>query len=255
MLIERLLEVALLGSEWVLYLLVALSVVSLSTMVERVVFFLRRRDDLGRLRQRLVEALDASDLRAARRVLDTSRAIEAKLALEALRWVHAGPEAIADAVDAELLRQKKELERGTNLLGTLGNNAPFVGLFGTVLGVIIAFDALGDNGQNMGAMGNVMGGIAEALVATGVGLFVALPAVVAYNLIQKKIGEVETEAISLTKLITAYARAHGAALMELELSEASESEDAEAAGADTDESGAALEIENIERSAPRASIA
>lgn len=209
MLIERLLKIALLGSEWVLYLLVALSVVSLATMVERWVFFLRRRDNLELLRRRLIERLDAGEVREAAQLLEKSRSIEARLALEALRWAYAGPEAIADAVDAELLRQKKELERGTNLLGTLGNNAPFVGLLGTVLGVIIAFDALGGTGQNMGAMGNVMAGIAEALVATGVGLFVALPAVVAYNVIQKRIGDVETHALSLTKLISAYARAEG----------------------------------------------
>lgn len=209
MLIERLLKIALLGSEWVLYLLVALSVVSLATMVERWVFFLRHRDNLDGLRRELTERLDAGEVREAAHLLEHSRSLEAKIALEALRWAYAGPEAIADAVDAELLRRKKELERGTNLLGTLGNNAPFVGLLGTVLGVIIAFDALGDTGQNMGAMGDVMGGIAEALVATGVGLFVALPAVVAYNLIQKRIGDIETNAISLTKLISAYARAEG----------------------------------------------
>ena len=96
---------------------------------------------------------------------------------------------------------------GSNLLGTLGNNAPFVGLLGTVLGVIISFHALGDAGQNTQAMGGVMAGISEALLATGVGLFVALPAVVAYNAIQKRIGEVESGALSLTKLLTAYVRA------------------------------------------------
>jgi biopolymer transport protein ExbB/TolQ len=209
MLIDRLLKVALLGSEWVLYLLVALSVVSLATMVERGVFFLRHSDNLNELRRRLTARLDAGEVREAAQLLEQSRSVEAQLALTALRWAYAGPEAIADAVDAELLRRKKELERGTNLLGTLGNNAPFVGLLGTVLGVIIAFDALGGTGQNMGAMAGVMGGIAEALVATGVGLFVALPAVVAYNLIQKRIGDIETNAISLTKLICAYARAEG----------------------------------------------
>lgn len=218
MLIDRLLKVALLGSEWVLYLLIGLSVLSLATMVERWIYFLRHRDDLEALRRGLTERLDAGEVKEAAQLLERGRSTEARLALEALRWAYAGPEAIADAVDAELLRQKKDLERGTNLLGTLGNNAPFVGLFGTVLGVIIAFDALGGDGQavntsgfaaNAGAMGGVMGGIAEALVATGVGLFVALPAVVAYNLIQKRIGEIETTALSLTKLITAYARAEG----------------------------------------------
>ena len=209
MLIERLLKVALLGSEWVLYLLVGLSVLSLATMAERWVFFLRHSDDLDRLRKQLTDRLDAGEVREASTLLEKGRSFEARLAFEALRWAFAGPDAIADAVDAELLRCKKELERGTNLLGTLGNNAPFVGLFGTVLGVIIAFHALGDAGQNSGAMGNVMSGISEALVATGVGLFVALPAVVAYNLIQKRIGEIETNALSLTKLISAYARSEG----------------------------------------------
>jgi biopolymer transport protein ExbB/TolQ len=140
-------------------------------------------------------------------VLDASRTVEARVAREALRWAPSGPEAMADAVDSELARSKKELERGLNFLGTLGNNSPFVGLFGTVLGVIMAFSALGKNGQNNGAMGGVMSAIAEALVATGVGLFVALPAVVAYNALQKRIGEVETEAASLTKLISAYLKA------------------------------------------------
>ena len=71
----------------------------------------------------------------------------------------------------------------------------------------MAFTALGSNGQNSSAMGGVMAAIAEALVATGVGLFVALPAVVAYNVIQKRIGEIETESLALTKLISAYLKA------------------------------------------------
>ena len=101
---------------------------------------------------------------------------------------------MADAIDSELApTAQASSSEGTNLLGTLGNNAPFVGLFGTVLGVIEAFHQLGATGQNKDAMGNVMAGIAEALVATGVGLFVALPAVVAYNVVQKKIGEIEDE--------------------------------------------------------------
>jgi biopolymer transport protein ExbB/biopolymer transport protein TolQ len=76
-------------------------------------------------------------------------------------------------------------------LGTLGNNAPFIGLLGTVLGVIQSFQMLGEGGGNKAAMGNVMSGIAEALIATGVGLFVALPAVVAFNVCQKQINDIE----------------------------------------------------------------
>jgi biopolymer transport protein ExbB/TolQ len=210
MLIERLLKVALLGSSWVLYLLLALSVVSFSTMFERWLFFRRHSDDLERLRKELHEKLQAEDRIGAEKLLDGSKSFEARVAREALRWASAGPAAIGDVVESELARVKKEVERGLNLLGTLGNNAPFVGLLGTVLGVIIAFNQLGAAGQNQGAMGSVMAGIAEALVATGVGLFVALPAVVAYNIVQKRIGDIETDAVALTKLLTAHLKANPA---------------------------------------------
>ncbi len=82
--------------------------------------------------------------------------------------------------------RRKKFEAGLLFLGTLGNNAPFIGLFGTVLGIVTAFRELGAN--SMGAMGNVMSGIAEALIATAVGILVALPAVVFYNVFQKKGG-------------------------------------------------------------------
>jgi biopolymer transport protein ExbB/biopolymer transport protein TolQ len=207
MLIDRLSRIALLGSAWVLYLLLALSVLSLMSVLERWRFFARHQDDLDDLASRFSEALEVEDFDRARTVLRQSPALEARIVLSALRWVHGGPRALADAVDAAFARAKGQLTRSTYLLGTLGNNAPFVGLLGTVIGVIDAFHELGNAGQNHGAMGNVMSGIAEALVATGVGLFVALPAVVAYNLVQKKISEVETGVQVLGKLAGAYVEA------------------------------------------------
>ena len=203
MLVERLLRVALLGSTWVLYLLLALSVVSFAAMVERWVYFRKHREDDAVLRQKLARALLDGDLERAEDVLNKSPSIEAKVLAQAIGWRQGGPEAVADAVDSELGRTKKELEKGLTLLGTLGNNTPFVGLFGTVLGVIEAFHHLSD-GANKAAMGNVMSGIAEALIATGVGIFVAIPAVVAYNIASKKIGDIESNTHSLAKLLTAY---------------------------------------------------
>jgi biopolymer transport protein ExbB/biopolymer transport protein TolQ len=88
-------------------------------------------------------------------------------------------------------------------MGTLGNNAPFVGLLGTVLGVIVAFHHLGA-GQNKEAMAHVMVGIAEALIATAVGLFVALPAVIAYNVMAKKVSDVENNVAILGKQLLAF---------------------------------------------------
>jgi biopolymer transport protein ExbB/TolQ len=204
-LVERLLRLALVGSAWVLYLLLALSVVSAAAMVERWLFFRRHRDDVDALRRRLGAVLRDGDLPGAEQVLAASPSLEARILREALRWKDGGADAVSDAIDSELYVIKRDLERGMALLGTLGNNAPFIGLFGTVLGVIEAFHQLGD-GANKAAMGNVMSGIAEALVATGVGLFVALPAVVAYNLVQKRIGEIENGVGGLGKLLTAALR-------------------------------------------------
>src|SRR4029077_15738312 len=101
-----------------------------------------------------------------------SRSFAGGVLKEALAWWDGGAEAIADAVESELARVQKQLERSSGLLGTLGNNAPFIGLLGTVIGVIQAFHEL-SAGASKAGMGNVMSGIAEALVATGVGLFVA----------------------------------------------------------------------------------
>ncbi|MEA2748950.1 MAG: hypothetical protein QOI41_3093 [Myxococcales bacterium] len=205
MLVDRLLKVALAGSTWVLWLLLALSVLSLTAMLERWLFFRRHSDDIPALRARLSRALATRDIATAKKVLEASKSIEARVLLASLAWEKGGPQAVQDAVESELGAARKELDRGTNLLGTLGTNAPFVGLFGTVLGVIEAFHQLAA-GAAKAAMGNVMSGIAEALVATGVGLFVALPAVVAYNVAQKRISGIESDTLALAKLLTAALR-------------------------------------------------
>jgi biopolymer transport protein ExbB/TolQ len=205
MLVDRLLRVALAGSTWVLFLLLALSVLSLGAMLERWLYFRRFKDDIPALRARLAKLLADGDVDAATKALDKSPSLEARVISNALTWKSGGPDAVKDALESELGSLRKELDRNTNFLGTLGNNAPFVGLFGTVLGVIEAFHQLA-GGPAKAAMGNVMSGIAEALVATGVGLFVALPAVVAYNLVQKRIGELENDTLAISKLFTAQLR-------------------------------------------------
>ena len=206
MIIEKLLKVALLGSSWVMYLLIGLSVISIATMIERWVFFRRRRDDVDELGEQLLRLLEQHDVASAKSLLEKSRSIEASVLTAGLRYWGSTPESIDDAVSGQLLRERRELERGMTFMGTLGNNAPFIGLLGTVNGVIIAFQQLGAS-QAAASMGSVMGGIAEALIATGVGLFVALPAVVAYNVVQKAIADIEDNVTAITKDLTALARA------------------------------------------------
>jgi biopolymer transport protein ExbB/TolQ len=205
-LIENLLIVALLGSTWVMYLLLVLSVASITTMIERWVFFRRRSDDVDELGEQLVGLLTRGDRQGAVDRLKRSRSVEAAVLLPALKYVDRSADAVEDAVQSQLLRERRDMERGMTYLGTLGNNAPFIGLFGTVIGVIIAFQKLGSS-QASASMSAVMGGIAEALIATGVGLFVALPAVVAYNIVQKAIADIEDNVTAITKDITALLKA------------------------------------------------
>ncbi|HKP63744.1 MAG TPA: MotA/TolQ/ExbB proton channel family protein [Polyangiales bacterium] len=206
MLIEKLLKFALLGSSWVMYLLLGLSVVSIATMIERWVFFRRRRDDVDELGEKLIACLERNDSTAAAALLKQSRSVEATVLNAGVRYWGRTPESIEDAIAGEMLRERRELERGMTFMGTLGNNAPFIGLLGTVIGVIIAFQQLGSS-QAAASMGAVMSGIAEALVATGVGLFVALPAVVAYNIVQKAIADIEDNVTAIMKEMTALLRA------------------------------------------------
>jgi biopolymer transport protein ExbB len=91
-------------------------------------------------------------------------------------------------------------------LGTLGNNAPFIGLFGTVLGVIRAFADLATHPSSGGA-GTVMAGISDALIATAVGLFVALPAVVMFNLYQRWIRRATQRSTALGHAAVAFLKA------------------------------------------------
>ena len=181
MLTRTLLAFTTLGAEWVLWLLVLLSVASVGIMIERALFFARRRlpdpDGLSRL---LLEG----DLAGARAEVQGLEGMEAEVVRAALDNAAGGPAAVSEVVNARLERARLEYERRLAFLGTLGNNAPFIGLFGTVLGIIRAFADLAAHPGAAGA-GSVMGGISEALVATAVGLAVALPAVVSFNLFQR----------------------------------------------------------------------
>lgn len=202
MLVDSLVRFALLGSTWVLYLLLGLSVVSFAATFERWIFFRRNRAGGEGLRDSLRRAITSDDVEEVRGVLARSASIEASVLAESLDFVDGGARAVSDAIESGIGRERAKLERSMTLLGTLGNNAPFIGLFGTVLGVIEAFAHLGTGDQS--AMGSVMSGIAEALVATGVGIFVAIPAVVAFNVAQKRIGDVENDVAALGKLLSAW---------------------------------------------------
>jgi biopolymer transport protein ExbB/TolQ len=204
MLLQKLVFVAQLGASVVLYLLIGLSILSIGVIFERWWYFRRRRLDMTAAADALQAALRAGDVDKASADLKKSPSIEAEVISEALQWYPSGSDAVEQILAKAIRQRRKGFEGGLLFLGTLGNNAPFIGLFGTVLGIVTAFRELGSTqaGASSG-MGNVMGGIAEALVATAIGILVALPAVIAYNVFQKKAVDVEDNAASLGNIVLA----------------------------------------------------
>jgi biopolymer transport protein ExbB len=199
------------GAGWVLWLLGALSAASLALALERWMYLRRRGGDLEALARQLDAHLQGDDFEAARRVLEASPAVAARVADAGLRLADRGTGAAEKAMQSAAALERGRLERWLAFLATVGNNAPFVGLFGTVVGVIHAFEELGHAAPGHGASAAgqvasqaVMASIAEALVATAVGILVALPAVAAYNYLQRRVTSLLSGAEVLTNLVLAY---------------------------------------------------
>jgi biopolymer transport protein ExbB len=202
MIIQKLLAIVNLGAAWVLWLLVGLSVISVGIMIERAAYFLGRRlPD----RESLAGWLLGGDFAKARGAVADRAGIEADVLRAALAQAEQGPDSVAKVVDAAMKKARLEYESRLAFLATLGNNAPFIGLFGTVLGIIRAFSDLARNPSAAGAS-SVMAGISEALIATAVGLLVALPAVVAYNVFQRALRRASQRAMYFADLLEARLR-------------------------------------------------
>jgi len=175
-----------LGVGWVLWLLVVLSVISIAVMVERAIVLHRRRGDAAALAALAVQRLAAGGMDDLRDHVARARSIEGAVLAAGLARAADGPAAAEESMHAAQVRERQVLDRNLAFLGTVGANAPFIGLAGTVIGIMQAFRNLGTNVQ-AGASSTVMSAIAEALVATLIGLLVAVPAVVAFNFFQRRI--------------------------------------------------------------------
>ena len=105
------------------------------------------------------------------------------------------------SMECSISRTHQKLKRGLNVLATIGSTAPFVGLFGTVIGLIHGFDG---SGERSAVMGMIAGGISEALVTTGLGLLVAIPAVFAYNYFTGRLEAFDLEMNNSVDAISTY---------------------------------------------------
>jgi len=195
----ELFHLPLFNPEWVLWLLLSISFISVAVMLERWFFFRRRRHDIDDVQRRLEALLEVGDLAAAEAYLASFDSLEANVARRGVEKLADGATAVEEILGGAEAVERLRFSRGLGFLASVGSNAPFIGLFGTVLGVIRAFQDLASDVGN--ASGSVMSGIAEALVATAVGLLVAIPAVIAYNALSGRVRAMSAQSRLLSSTI------------------------------------------------------
>jgi len=200
--VQKLLGITLLGSAWILWLLIGLSILSVSIMIERFFYFRKSDINFPQFSEKLSKVLLSGDTTEIVKLCAQSPALESQVVLRGLEHQARGPRAMEESMLAYVISERQNLDRGIVVLGTLGNNAPFIGLFGTVLGIIIAFQDLARNPA--GGPSVVMAGISEALIATAVGLMVAIPAVIAFNYFQRVVKRHISNSEAVVKVVMAH---------------------------------------------------
>jgi biopolymer transport protein ExbB len=198
---QRLLDFSLLGAGWVLWTLVGLSVACIAVAVERAAYFRLNKTEESAMDTAMAAFLKNGDTAELQQALDALGGIQSRVLAAGLDAAPDGPESVEEVIAGTLLFEKSKAERGLLILGTVGSNAPFIGLFGTVLGIIKAFHDLA--AAKSEATEAVMAGISEALVATAIGLMVAIPAVILYNTFQGKVKNAMNRSASLSHLVLA----------------------------------------------------
>lgn len=192
------------AGDFVMWFMVALSVVSIALIIERLLFFALNR---GNVRSMAVD-LNALFLKGkydeAKELVKHAKGFEARPLTAALEVAHLGKDAVEEVAQSASKVERLRYERGLAFLGTIGNNAPFIGLFGTVLEIIAALFELGSqSGGNVGA-GMVMAKLSAALAATAVGLLVALPAVASFNYFNRRLKTLQTGSEALVHVLIAH---------------------------------------------------
>jgi len=176
-----------------MYALLLLSIVSVGIVLERLYFFSRQHSDPAGLLKEIGDRVSKDDMNGAIAVCDRHRGMLPKILQFGLYRHEKSRADISDALSISLLEQLNTLEANLSIIGTVAVIAPFVGLFGTVLGIIRAFNDIALKGNSTPAV--VAAGVSEALVTTAAGLGVAVVAVVFFNYFKSRIKSYNQEMI------------------------------------------------------------
>lgn len=187
-----------------LWLLIFLSVMSLAFILERFFSLGKLRSNSRQIAESLREVLQSNNLSDIEHLGKDKKSLEGRALAYGLRHAHEkGINGLEEIFTAYALNERPALERYLGFLATVGSNAPFIGLLGTVFGIMDAFRGMA---QSQGDATAVMLGISKALVATAIGLMVAIPAVIAYNYYQKQVKAILHNLDSVRELCLAYAK-------------------------------------------------
>jgi len=169
-----------------MYILLAVSVLSLAIIIERYVYY-RRRSRIKReeFMKEISDELKSGNLKKALEICKNTDTPFSSVVYYGLNLYGHSEVVISNTMEREVTIETTRLERFTSIVGTIGSTAVYIGLFGTVLGIIRAFRDIAASGS--GGISVVISGISEALVCTAMGLCVAVPAVIAYNYFVKRV--------------------------------------------------------------------
>ena len=186
----------------IVVVMAVMSVASLIVMFERIVVFSKSRSESIQFAEKMAQLLSGGDIAVAvgaglnKNVGHLGRVINAGLTAYKLapRNRDAAVESVARALERQAAREVQIFKRGLGVLATVGSTAPFIGLLGTVMGIVNSFQSMAASGS--GGLGTVSAGIAEALITTAFGLLVAIPAVMAFNFLQ---GWVDARSVDISE--------------------------------------------------------
>ena len=204
MITDLVVKVSLTGAgSAVMWFLVGMSIVSISVVIERYIFFMRHSGNTARLANRLQGLFFGQDWTQAKSVLAEEDSFASRVMTAGIESAPQGEKAVAQMALGAAKVERLRFERGLTFLGTIGNNAPFIGLFGTVLEIIAALHKLGEGSGGQVGAGAVMSELSAALAATAVGLLVALPAVAFFNYFSRRLKALQTGAEALLHMLQA----------------------------------------------------
>ncbi len=165
--------------------LILLSIVAIAIVFERLFFFATQHSDSKALLKQIGQKIAADDLNGAVKICQTNKGMLPRILEFGLARGEKNRADITDALSIALMENLNSLERNLGIIGTIAVIAPFVGLFGTVLGIIKAFDDIALKGNSTPAV--VAAGVSEALITTAAGLFVAVVSVIFFNYFKTRI--------------------------------------------------------------------